>query len=851
MHAALLAVALLLPAATQGQGEDAPPDRGWALSNESGALHWSTRAAYAAFQLGAGEALDPRSAANSGRATFDGLLELTRLGQYSFEASAQGGHATLELSGADDKPLAQPVDGRIGSVRVRVRYAAGPGAQGLQLRWKLTSSPQGDFDWEPVPARIVSVPKELAAAVHEGELALRGRVLLEQKGCTNCHLPSDAMAPSLGRRKAPRLSAEPSFGAGWLARWIADPAALKHSADMPALPLAASDTQALVAWLAGRAAEPVALAHEPAVLAQGRALYHQLGCVACHGALESPAQVLGSEFLARETPASTLGDLTGKWRPKALADFLHSPDARMPALGLSPGEADLLATYLLSRFEPASTPAPAPAQVPTAAVICSACHEVAGLATRPLATKALAELDPARGCLDAKDTHTPRYALDDEQREALRLGLAAVKLASGAPAPLDTAERTFQRLRCGACHARDGQGGLGEELRPYFVSTDERVDIGDEGRIPPDLSGVGFKLTTSWLTQVLLHSGRARPYLAARMPQFGEEALGTLARELARREGVVPESDLTEPVADDARVQAGRALMGRGAHGCISCHLFKDAPSGGTPGPRLDQFAERLRYEWYAAYMRDPVRFKPGTKMPSFQSKGASAVKSVLGGDFHAQSEAMWSYFTLGSSMPPPPDLELGRRGLRVAVGERPVVLRAFLTGLGPRAIAVGMPSGLHFAYDAGAVRLAQAWKGDFLDASGAWAGRGGTELGGLGEKIWDAPAGALLSLPGPDAPVARFEGYELDAQGLPSFLWSLGKIEVHETIRTMLVPRPTLRRELRVTRLEPGSELLVNAGMGVDPLELHGAGLARRVRGLAALHVLANEVSFTLEVHP
>jgi len=234
--------------------------------------------------------------------------------------------------------------------------------------------------------------------------------------------------------------------------------------------------------------------------------------------------------------------------------------------------------------------------------------------------------------------------------------------------------------------------------------------------------------------------------------------------------------------------------------------------------------------------------------MPSFQTKGRSTVKNVLGGDFHAQDEAMWCYFTLGSSMPPPPDLELGGRRLRVVVAERPVVLRAFLADVGPRAIAVGMPSGLHFAFDAASARLADAWKGDFLDASGAWAGRGGNQLGGLGERVWVAPPGPLLALQG-DESRAHFDGYEINAAGLPTFLWTLGKARVRETIRTSLLPKPKLRRELRIARLRPGSRLLLGCGGDVDPLELAGAKLAPREGEFGVLDVQASEVSFVLEV--
>jgi hypothetical protein len=207
----------------------------------------------------------------------------------------------------------------------------------------------------------------------------------------------------------------------------------------------------------------------------------------------------------------------------------------------------------------------------------------------------------------------------------------------------------------------------------------------------------------------------------------------------------------------------------------------------------------------------------------------------------------MWCYFTLEDAMPPPPGLELGRRGLRVPVGERPVVLRAFLTDVGARAIAVGMPSGLHFAFDAGSARLVDAWKGDFLDASGAWTGRGGTELDGLGPRVWSAPPGPLLARAEPGAKPAHFEGYELDHDGLPTFLWSLEGAWVHETIRTALAPRPRLTRELRIDGLKPGSMLRLNCDPAYKLESLVGARAACE----DMLEVLAPEVTFTLEVLP
>ena len=46
--------------------------------------------------------------------------------------------------------------------------------------------------------------------------------------------------------------------------------------------------------------------------------------------------------------------------------------------------------------------------------------------------------------------------------------------------------------------------------------------------LPPSLDGVGNKLIPAWLDNVLTQGGSVRPYLDARMPQFGKENVGHL-----------------------------------------------------------------------------------------------------------------------------------------------------------------------------------------------------------------------------------------------------------------------------------------------------------------------------------
>jgi hypothetical protein len=197
-----------------------------------------------------------------------------------------------------------------------------------------------------------------------------------------------------------------------------------------------------------------------------------------------------------------------------------------------------------------------------------------------------------------------------------------------------------------------------DELRVYFTTNDEHVDLGDEGRLPPVLADVGWRLQTSWLREILTGEGRSRPYMTARMPSYGEERVGDLPDQLARMAGVLPHSDAPEPVSTDELVLTGREMMGRTALGCVACHVYKDYPANGSPGLAITQFGERLRYEWYRSFMMNPQRYRPGSRMPDFGTGGVSTLEAVFDGDMHRQSEAMWSYFNLGEFMPPPDGVE-------------------------------------------------------------------------------------------------------------------------------------------------------------------------------------------------
>jgi mono/diheme cytochrome c family protein len=907
---ALARFLLALPASARAQDESGVP--GWRVLFSSIREHesYDVRVGSAAFALPEGVAAVPEVDA-AFQAVFATRLHVTQAGRYRLGLELEGGEARLVLSDLGSG-LETSLEGRAGELALTPWLELGSGEHPLQLvftrageraarlrtLWEREMSKDGGFPLEPIPARSTRASEVVAHGAEDGELTRRGRALLEKKGCVNCH---HGPRERVGFRLAPPIEGPSGIGArlggAWLERWILSPRALKPGADMPDLlgtgATAQAEARALAHYLVGlgqhaEPAEDEPLAREPQVLAEGRRIFHTRGCVACHGALESPREVFANDVLEGEAPSvdvpAHFGDLRGKWRPRALAQMLVDPiqafpDGRMPSLGLTQAEADLVATYLLSQWGSAEPFAPDAVLAERGRELfmmrrCGACHLIEGI--QPGAP-ALAALRPEQGgCLDPAHPSAPRYLLLPEERAALYGGIASAAAAAGARGGLfDAAQRTLERLSCAACHVIDGQGGLPELLRPYFVSSDERVDLGDEGRLPPDLSHVGFKLNHAWLAEVLARGGRSRTYLEARMPSFAPSALGALAEELVRREGIEPGADAPEPEASNELVLAGRALLGHENLGCMSCHVYRDFPPTGTPGADITRFAERLRFEWFRSFMHNPQRYEPGSRMPDFATGGLSSLRTVFDGDMARQIDALWAAFSLGDAMPVPEGVERGR-GLTIQVGERPIVLRTFLEDVGSRGIAIGLQVGVHFAFDAERGRLAYAWRGDFLDASGAWAGRGGTIVGGQGPVVWRAPAGLALIPHGtprpewehwPDGRADRFRGYRLDAAGNPSFFHEsdlLGaanersSVAVSEAFEAQVAPHLVLRRRIALAGIPAHGGVWCNAGAGEVSLAdlLHCRVVERLERDGEVWFDLAAEdaasaISFTIEVRP
>ncbi len=416
---------------------------------------------------------------------------------------------------------------------------------------------------------------------------------------------------------------------------------------------------------------------------------------------------------------------------------------------------------------------------------CAACHT--GTDTVATAAKPLAELAANNGCLaDAVPAKAPKFAFNDTQRASLRKVISNPAGLRKARTPAEQINHTMAVLNCAACHQRDGNGGPVPGRLAYF-STINDVDLGDEGRIPPLLTRVGGKLREDWLGEVLLKHGAVRPYMATRMPQFGEAAVAKLPALFSTADG----SFGTARVADyDSRAaKSGRKLVGTGGLTCVSCHTFADHKSLGIPAIDLTTMTKRLRKEWFQVYMINPASLRPGTRMPTFWPDGKAVNTDVLDGNTANQIDAVWAYLSKGREAEVPAGLVVGRKEL--VADKEAVIYRNFITGGGTRAIGVGYPEKVNLAFDANDLRLALIWQGAFMDTAHQSTGRGEGFEPPLGDHLLAMPQGpALARLADNKAtwPTVtgrkggfQMRGYELDKDRRPAFLYSFDGVEVED----------------------------------------------------------------------
>jgi mono/diheme cytochrome c family protein/glucose/arabinose dehydrogenase len=645
---------------------------------------------------------DVRLPAGPFSAQWEGILFVAQPGRHRLSLFVEG-DITVWL---DDKRIVQgspisaswmesePIDLSFGNHPLRIVYNRTGTSGRIHLHWS-----SDFFEREAIPAtRLRHLSDESDDAPPVTDLLRAGR-------CAACHqLPVAAWpSPDLTRSRG-------AIRPGWVTTLLTSGNDHHPHPDFGFTVKQAKDIESYLLIAGDELKLPDA---KPTDGTAGQKLVESLGCLACHRV----------EDVGAIGPRSG-GDLSAislKRPPGYVAQWLKNadtiqPDRRMPTFELAPEEIASIAGYLTSlRPEPKEelvTGDPVAGRKLAQQHRCAQCHAIKELSAEK--TWSLNATSP--GCMaePIATTRQPGYRWSPMKQKRVLDYLRQVRVDE-LPVSVDQrGSEILARHNCMGCHARDNGVGL-REILTELGTTDGREQA---VRSAPTLQSVGDKLTDEWLSRAVVGDApRLRGWLSPRMPHFrmsprDREDLGEYFRTHDR---VPAHSPVKIDRPKEEQLVAAQRLVGPAGFGCMSCHqVGKHVPTGSEPsarGPDLAGLGERVRYEWYRRWTRNPARIAGGVEMPAINL----ASPGLLGDDLETQLSALW----LGLNTPgfQVPALQ-AVQSLSAIHADRPIVLRDLIEhgpkNTTPRPMAIGLTNGHSLLLDLDRMNLRRWWLGDF-----------------------------------------------------------------------------------------------------------------------------------------
>ncbi len=437
----------------------------------------------------------------------------------------------------------------------------------------------------------------------------RGEDLFNTIGCTGCHLNDaeasrDDLFPQINRMHGPNLVRTGSkVDAGWLFAWLKDPKAFNPETRMPSLRLTDQEAADLVAYLMASRDPAFENLTQPEVDGQVR---------------DDLAVVYLQNTQTIEQSKATLAAMSDRERDVYLG-------------GQTIRKYGCFGCHNLRGFEdakPIGVELTEEGSKPVHQFDFGHIHDIPHTRHDWIKTKMLQPRIWDHGKESVKDYNElyrmPDFGMSEREAEAVttnvlgfvKESVVTARRADQRPESNALAEgrKLITRYNCQGCHLIEDQGQA------------IKTAITDPGMWPPNLAAQGARVQGDWLFEYLHDpaSESMRPWLSVRMPTFGfdDHQVNMLLSYFAAREN--RQAFLSEPERPDRR----SLTVGKGVFAmlqCAKCHpagpVAPGAVSAAELAPSLLLAQDRLRHDWVADWIKDPLSWVSGTKMPVFFSR--------------------------------------------------------------------------------------------------------------------------------------------------------------------------------------------------------------------------------------